>query len=137
MRRILHTKLDVSSLDAAHEVLCWILKQTPRLPAIALPTQNPLLRSLRDPDLSNEVPTSHRGLTISEVLVVLRHTNASARKEGLNELKEVLVDGMKKGVALGKREGEVGLVVRAFLGLIMDEVSDELIANAEEMLSLG
>jgi hypothetical protein len=95
--------------------------------AIALPTQNPLLRSLRDQDPSSSSeeakPISHRGLTLHEVLVLLRHTNKGARKEALDELKEVLVDGMQKGVAIGRREGEVGMVVRGILALITDEVS--------------
>jgi hypothetical protein len=96
--------------------------------AIALPTQNPLLRSLRDQesddtDPKDHPPVSHRGLALNEVLVLLRHTNTGARKEGLNELKEVLVDGMNRGVAIGRREGEVGIVVRGILALIVDEVS--------------
>jgi len=61
-------------------------------------------------------------LTLHEVLVLLRHTNKGARREALDELKEVLVDGMQKGVAIGRREGEVGMVVRGILALITDEV---------------
>jgi len=41
----------------------------------------------------------------------------------LDELKDVLVDGMQKGIAIGRREGEVGMVVRGILALITDEVS--------------
>lgn len=93
--------------------------------AIALPNQTPLNRSLRttDADQASQPPLSHRGLTLHEVLISLRHPNTGARKDALNELKDVLVDGMNKGVPMGKREGEVGNVVRGILALMTDTVS--------------
>lgn len=33
------------------------------------------------------------------------------------------MDGMRKGVGVGRREGEVGAVVRGVLGLVVDDVS--------------
>ncbi|KAJ9097417.1 hypothetical protein QFC19_006787 [Naganishia cerealis] len=93
--------------------------------SIALPTQNPLLRSLKadqeDDPSSNQIPSSRRGLSLSEVLVHLHHHNAGVKKDALNELKDVLVNGVELGVQMGQREGEVGRVIRGVLGLISNE----------------
>ncbi|KAJ9103202.1 hypothetical protein QFC21_002625 [Naganishia friedmannii] len=98
--------------------------------SIALPTQNPLLRSLKadidpsDPTSlspSTAIPVSRRGLDINEVLIHLHHHNASVKKDALIELKDVLVNGVELGVGCGKREGEVGRVMRGVLGLISNE----------------
>ncbi|KAJ9108480.1 hypothetical protein QFC20_003386 [Naganishia adeliensis] len=94
--------------------------------SIALPSQNPLLRSLKadheDPT-ANTTPTSRRGLTLDEVLVNLHHHNAGVKKDALSELKDVLVNGAEMGVQMGQREGEIGRVIRGVLGLISNEES--------------
>jgi pre-rRNA-processing protein IPI1 len=63
-------------------------------------------------------------LSLEDVLLQVRHPNAGARKEALLNVKEVLVDGVQKGVAMGRREGETGKVFRALGGMINDDVSE-------------
>ncbi|KAJ9119141.1 hypothetical protein QFC22_003632 [Naganishia vaughanmartiniae] len=140
MQRIRVTRQDVRSLEPFPFLLQFPARNDHALTlpigvlaattAIALPTQNPLLRSLKadlaegDPstsDLTPTIPVSRRGLTISEVLVHLHHHNASVKKDALIELKDVLVNGVELGVGMGKREGEVGRVMRGVLGLISNE----------------
>jgi hypothetical protein len=101
------------------------------LPAIALPNQNPLHRAIQVEDLassgsSSRTPTSRRGVTLPEVLLVLRHPNKSTRKDALGELKEILVNGVELGgVPMGRREGEAGKVLGTggVCRLVADEVS--------------
>jgi hypothetical protein len=75
---------------------------------------------------TSKTPTSRRGVTLPEVLLTLRHPNAGVRKDALGELKEVLVNGVEwdGGVAMGRREGEVGKVlgVGGVVRLVADEV---------------
>lgn len=80
-------------------------------------------QSRSDPALP---PTTGKGLTLDEVLVLLRHPNGGVRKDNLSSLKEILVVGVEKGISMGKREGEVGKVVRALGGLVSDEVSRDV-----------
>ncbi len=110
--------------------------------SIALPAQNPLLRSLKqhtnedgpipqedDTRDTDYIPTSKRGLTLPEVLITLRHPNAGARRDGLSELKDVLIDGAESrvgpgyGYGYGRREGEVGRVINGILRMVPDEDS--------------
>ena len=74
--------------------------------AIALPSQNPLLRSLKDDAEAgtvSSIPTSKRGLTLDDVLGNLHHHNAGVKKDALGELKDVLVNGVELGVQMGQR----------------------------------
>ncbi|GHJ88879.1 hypothetical protein NliqN6_5281 [Naganishia liquefaciens] len=94
--------------------------------SIALPSQNPLLRSLKDDaeaGTASSIPTSKRGLTLDDVLGNLHHHNAGVKKDALGELKDVLVNGVELGVQMGQRQGEIGRVIRGVLGLISNEES--------------
>ncbi len=74
---------------------------------------------------TSSTPTSRRGVTLAEALLILRHPNAGARKDALGEVKEILVNGVEGGVAMGRREGEVGKVlgINGVVRLVADEVS--------------
>ncbi|KAK4688283.1 pre-rRNA-processing protein IPI1, partial [Tremellales sp. Uapishka_1] len=97
--------------------------------SIALPGQNPISRALAaqandgngQPKSDAALPPmTSRGIVLDEVLITLRHPNGGMRKDTLTSLKEVLVSGVEKGVAMGRREGEVGKVIRALGGLVSD-----------------
>jgi hypothetical protein len=88
---------------------------------------------------TSKTPTSRRGVTLAEVLLTLRHPNAGVRKDALGELKEVLVNGVEwdGGVAMGRREGEVGKVlgVGGVVRLVADEVGGDALGRCSLRLA--
>lgn len=88
--------------------------------SVALPTQQPLLRSLPADGGSrtsnSSVPLSNRGLTLHEILPLLRHPNTGNRKDAIVELQSLLSAG-------GGGPSAAGEVLAAMGRMISDDES--------------
>lgn len=83
--------------------------------SVALPTQQPLLRSLpadgSHASSSITVPLSSRGLTLHEILPLLRHPNTTNRKDAIGELQSLLSAGGGGPSAAGEVLAAVGRMI--------------------------